>query len=466
MKFKHFLTGMALAAAVTSQAADAKYIFYFIGDGMGLGPVMATAAYNRMVRGSEQLPLMMTFPVAGQVMTYSASSGITDSAAAGTALASSHKTKNGMLGMDADTVAVYSIAEDLKKHGYGIGVISTCNPDDATPGAYYAHVDKRSEFETIDRQFIDGKVDFLAGASLKGLKDKDGNDNGTLALYDKNKIRVAHGLDELAKIDRNNASKIILLDKNPFQSGNVGYAIDAIPGNLTLPQMTQACLDYLEAKSPDRFFMMVEGGVIDHALHGNDGFTAIREIENFNEAMEIAYKFYLAHPDETLIVVSADHDTGGMALGNKENGYVLRLERLQGQKVSKEMFSDYCKKVIASGGKYTWADMEKYLKDNLGFWGVMPVTEKQTEKLREQFEKTFVKGNDSGEKTLYNDFNGFASAVFKVMSTNAAVGWTTTAHTGGMVPVYAIGAGAEKFSSFNNNTQLPVKIMEAAGYKF
>ena len=98
---------------------------------------MAAQSYNRTVLGNNDPILMMQFPVAASAHTYSASSPVTDSAAAGTALATGHKTKNGMLGMDADTIAVQSIAKDLKADGFGIGLDNVSTPDDATPGAFY-----------------------------------------------------------------------------------------------------------------------------------------------------------------------------------------------------------------------------------------------------------------------------------------------------------------------------------------
>ncbi|MDE5810573.1 MAG: alkaline phosphatase [Muribaculaceae bacterium] len=464
MKIKSLVTAVALTCAISGWAAQPRYIFYFIGDGMGMGPVMAAATYNRTVLGSDELPLMMTFPVASQAMTYSASTPVTDSAAAGTALSTGHKTKNGMLGMNPDTVAVYSMAEVLADNGYGVGVITTVAPDDATPGAFYAHVPKRSMYTDINRQFVDSKIDFLAGSDLRGLKDKEGNDTGVLSLYKKNNVKIARGLDEYKALDKT-SGKIILLDKEPFQAGNVGYTIDSINGMLTLPQMTQTCLEFLEKKTPNRFFMMVEGGNIDHALHGNDGGAAIIEIFNFNEALKIAYDFYLAHPDETLIVVTADHDTGGMTVGNGANGYRVFFNYLKSQKVSKEMFSDYCKGILKSRRVYTWDDMKEYLEENLGFWSVIPLKEKETEKLKEAFVKVFDKRESKDQKTLYNDFNSFAKDVFSLLSTKAAIGWTTTGHSGNPVPVYAIGQGAEKFMQINNNIQIPARILESAGYE-
>ena len=144
MKLKHILLGAALAAGMGMQAASApKYIFYYIGDGMGISPLMAAQAYNREVLGSDSLLKMMQMPVASYAMTYSASAPITDSAAAGTALSTGTKTKNSMLGMGPDSVAVTSVAAQLKDMGYGVGIITSVALDDATPGAFYAHVANR-----------------------------------------------------------------------------------------------------------------------------------------------------------------------------------------------------------------------------------------------------------------------------------------------------------------------------------
>ena len=144
MKIRNILVAALFAVASLSASAEApKYIFYFIGDGMGMGPVMAAETYNRTVLNNPNKLLMMQFPVSSAAMTYSASSTVTDSAAAGTALSTGSKTKNSMLGMGPDTTNVYSIAVDLAKMGYGIGIGTTVAADDATPGAFYAHVPDR-----------------------------------------------------------------------------------------------------------------------------------------------------------------------------------------------------------------------------------------------------------------------------------------------------------------------------------
>lgn len=136
-KLRSLCGGMMLVAcAFSAWSATPKYIFYFIGDGMGVAPAMAAVTYARNVLGQEELPLMMTFPYTGLALTYSASSDVTDSAAAGTALATGYKTNNSMLGMTPDSVPVYSIAKTFKDAGYGVGLVTNVAADDATPGAF------------------------------------------------------------------------------------------------------------------------------------------------------------------------------------------------------------------------------------------------------------------------------------------------------------------------------------------
>lgn len=466
MKLKQILSALVMgAASLSMMAADApKYVFYFIGDGMGLAPVAATEQYRRLVLKEDSLLLMNRFPVTSYAYTYSANRPITDSAAAGTALSTGSKTNNGMIAMNADTVAVTSIADQFKAKGYGVGIVTNVGPDDATPSVFYAHVPKRSQLYDINRQFPDGKVDFLAGAALRGAKDSDGKPTDIYDYYKSRNVAIAHGLDELAKVDYKKADKVVLLDKDPFQSGNIGYTIDSVPGRLTLVEITNAAVDYLKQTSPDKFFLMVEGGAIDHALHGNDAMTAITDIMHFDEAIGIAYNFMLQHPDETLIVVTADHDTGGLSVGHK-SGYKVYFNYLAAQKVSKEMFSDYCEKILKSDKTPSWEEMEQYLKDNLGFWTVIPLKEKETAKLKKEFNKVFVDRKGKSEKTLYNDFNNFAADVWKLLSEEAAIGFTTRSHTGNPVPVYAAGVGQEEFRNLNNNIDIPAKIRKVAELK-
>lgn len=462
------LTGMARTKAQAKTPAQAqsqtqgkapKYIFYYIGDGMGIAHVTNTNNYKSRVLG-QQMPLTMTtFPVAAMATTYSASSDVTDSAAAGTALATGSKTKNGMLGTNADTLAVTSVAKKLFDDGYGVGLITTVAIDDATPGAFYAHVANRNQHYDIGRQLAESGYQFAAGAGLRGTKDKQGNDSGLLDYFAENNVSVSYGLDGLDST----ASRLLVL--SPMDNPNeIGYAIDSIPGALTLPGLTQAGLNHLEKVSPDRFFMMVEGGSIDHAGHSNDGGTVVREVISFDQALQIAYNFYLAHPDETLIVVTADHETGGMSVGCQATGYSQNLKQMRSQKISKDEFAAYCRSMLKSRMIFTWEDMLQYMADNLGVGTAIEFTPEEMEKLHGMFNEVFERRNEGiTEKTLYSSADGFTREVYRLLNEKSGIGWTTNCHTGSPVPVFAIGVGAQEFNGMNDNTDLPAKILKIAG---
>lgn len=452
------IAGAALSAAARDQGP--RYIFYFIGDGMGMGPVMTAQAYNREILKNDQPLLMMQFPVVSWCMTYSASHSITDSAAAGTALSTGHKTKNGMLGMDPDTVSVTSIARQFKDAGYGVGIVTSVAPDDATPGAFYAHVPYRKLYYDIDIQAARSGYDFLAGAGLLGTVTADGDSTDVLDVMAEQGVQMIYGPDEITRI---NSDKVFLVNPRGTSPYNIGYTIDSIGGVLTLPLIAETCLEHLERVSPDRFFMMVEGGNIDHALHGNDGGAAVKEVLNFDQALKVAYDFYLAHPDETLILVTADHDTGGMVNVHSRTGQHMPLGVFDWQKVSKEEFSNYCKSLLRDRRVYRWEDMQEYLEQNLGLFTHIPVSEERLESLKKMFNDTFEMRNSADQKTLYASFNAFAVEVFKLVNDAAGAAFTTVGHSGNPVPVFAVGVGSDEFKGLNNNSDLPAKIRRLCG---
>lgn len=457
MKLRHIFTAAALTLALAAGAQNPKYIFYYIGDGMGMGPVVAAETYNRTILKNDKPLTMMQMPIVGWCMTYSASSKVTDSAAAGTALSAGYKTVNGMLGVTPDTVAVTSIAKKLKDMGYGIGITTSCAPDDATPGAFYAHVPHRSMFYEIGTAMAGSGYEFFAGAGLRGLS-KDGKDTDLLKKFADNKVQIVRGPEEIKNI---NSRKVLLLNpKGQYDWNDFSFAVDSVKDVLTLPLVAKTCLKHLEKTSPDKFFMMVEGGIIDHALHGNDGGTALREVLNFDEALKVAFEFYQQHPDETLIVVTADHDTGGMIMHSGNIGAVSF------QKVSKGAFSEYCKAMVHSRMIYTWDDMRQYLTDNLGFFTHVKISEQQEAELKNMFEQVFDKRNEAkDEKTLYADFNAYAVKVFDIFNNAIGLSFSTGGHSGNPVPVFAVGVGAEKFKGFNNNVNIPTAIFDTVNGK-
>lgn len=453
------ITALAiLIATAFAGHSELRYIFYFIGDGMGTGHAASTASYLRDVR-REEAPLMMRLPWSGHSTTHSASSPVTDSAAAGTALATGHKTRNGMLGMDADSLEVISVAKRLKYAGYGVGILTNVSADDATPGAFYAHVPNRKMYYDIASQAADSGYDFFAGSGWKGSVDKKGSPTDLPTLFARNGYVTVRGMEQF---DTVTAPKVVLLNTDSTRLADVGYTIDSI-GGLSLPEMTSAAIRHLERVSPERFFMMVEGGNIDWAGHANDGATIIKEVMNFNEALQIAYDFYRAHPDETLIVVTADHETGGMALGNNFLNYNANLALIDRQTVSKDEFNNTVEAMLLSRRNYTWDDLRDELAELFGLGTDIPLTPAQEEELHKAFKVTFEDRTTDRTATYYKNYSPFVMTTFRILNDHYGLGFTTGNHSGNMVPVYAVGKGAELFTGMYDNVEIPAKIIEASG---
>lgn len=453
---------ICLLIACNSWAASPKYIFYFIGDGMGLAPIMVTEAYNRTVLGNDQHLTMLQFPVLSLATSYSANRHITDSSAAGTALSTARKTNNYMLGVTPDSLPAYSVAKSLKEAGYGIGIATTVTLNDATPGAFYGHAPNRKMYYEIAKGIIGSNYEFLSGYTLLGNKDKEGNKTDLYELIEKDGFVFATGKDGYEKAKNNR--KVVLLNK-PNNVGHCGYTVDSLGDeNFNVPYLTQTCINHLEKHSPEKFFMMIEGGNIDWLGHSNDP-GMVKSILDFDAGVKIAYEFYKKHPDETLILVTADHNTGGMTFGVKGNKRVT-LKNLDYQKISIQTFQEYCKSLLDSGKNNEWENMKSYIKENLGLYGAIEVSEKEDKTLQDAFNRTFKTQKEENVETLYLTYSSFVDEVFKVFCKHTGIGWTTTGHTGDFTPVYAIGVGAEEFNGLNNNIDLPKKIAKIAGVKF
>lgn len=455
---KRYLLALAAIAALTlSSQAEIRYVFYFIGDGMGMGHVIATETYSRDVLHSAERTTMLQLPHSTFALTYSASSPITDSAAAGTALACGHKTTNGMVGTLPDTTSVVSIAHVLKQHGWGVGITTSVPIDDATPACFYAHQPYRKMFAEIGRDMAASGFDFFAGSHLRG--DKDGKVSEALRRAG---YTIAHGIDELHKPEA--TGKRVLLLANRDYLGQCGYTIDSIAGALRLQDITRAAIDHLTRVSPDRFFLMIEGGNIDWAAHSNDGAAVVKEMLNFNSCIGIALDFMRSHPDETLIVITADHDTGGMATGVKDGPKrKAELQLIDLQRMSKEMFNDSCKRIINDSIPYEWADMRRFLTEQFSLYDRINVTEKEDAVLQEAFAQVFKKHTGEQNVTLYRTYSRFDEVVFDLLSHKYGFGWTTFSHTANPVPVLAAGNGSEIFSQAVNNTEIPRKIATLCG---
>ena len=427
--------------------ASPRYIFFFIGDGMGLGHIMATENYRRMVLGKREPMIMLTMPHAGIMTTYSASSPVTDSAAAGTALACGQKTSNRVIGINHDGDTLMSIAGVLHRKGYGVGLVTSVAPDDATPAAFYAHVKDRSMFDDIASDAIESGYEFIAGANLRG-------ETSNYERFRSAGIAVASGAEECRDAG---SRRVLLLNTDSVMLNDIGYALDSVKSSMNLPEMTRLCMDHLLKHSSDRFFMMVEGGSIDHAAHSNDGASVIKEIISFDQALRHAYDFYLAHPDETAIIVTSDHDTGGMATVSNGGS----LETVDMQKMSKDRLNDRIKSRIASGQRISWDEMADLLTEQFDIGSGIKMTADEEERLRQSFARSFGREASSQHLTTYSSYSEFIDVLFDVLNAHMSIKWITDDHTANPVGVFAVGKGTEKLGCTIDNTEIYDWLMDS-----
>lgn len=456
-----------LVAIVTGYAQQPKYVFYFIGDGMGVNQVQGTELYRGELEGKLGIvPICFTqFPYSTVATTFSATNGVTDSAAAGTALSTGNKTKNGTIGMLKDQqTAVSSVAVWAKNSGYKVGVTTSVSVDHATPAAFYAHKGGRGNYYEIGTDLYAAGFDFYAGSDF--LKpDNDGKSESLYDMAEKHGYTIARGYKDYLKKSKK-ADKMILLQTekaSAIDRSALPYAIDRKKGDMTLTEVTRSAINFLSKNNDKGFFLMVEGGKIDWACHSNDAATVFHEVMDMDDAIKVAYEFYSQHPDETLIVVTADHETGGIALGT--GPYALNLQVLRNQKVSESGFTKIVNGLrVQYNNQVPWEALQQALKDNFGFWDQVKLSEAQETLLKETFHKSFEGQEVKMEKSEYAQDEPIAGVAKRIINEIALVGWTSGGHSAGYVPVFAVGANAEMFQGRMDNTEIPERIAQAAGY--
>ena len=340
MKKFSFITILLLLPLLISAQQKAKYVFYFIGDGMGFNHVSLTEYWLGHTQGVfDSRPLSFSqFPVLGWAVTHSESNLITDSAAAGTALSTGNKTKNGMLATGPDSTALTSISYKIHDAGYKVGISSTVGINHATPAAFYGHNVNRGNYYEIASEIPASEFEFFAGG---GAIESTGDDEDKVSVYEaieNGGYVIAEGMDDFAA-KKDGAEKMMLLQKDGRLRTELPYAIDMKEDDMTQADLVRASIDFLYDENGEGFFVMSEGGRIDWASHGNDTKAVILETLSLSDAVAEAVRFYNEHPDETLIVVTADHETGGLTL-SWEKGYNLYLDKLEEISCSKDMVSE------------------------------------------------------------------------------------------------------------------------------
>lgn len=472
--------GIALSSCQQQeqQPKQPKYVFYLINDGTGVNVVLGAEMYQAELEGRwGRVPsCMASFPVVGMASTYSYSSGITDSAASGTALATGHKTYNGALGVNPDTVPVRSIAECAHEMGFPVGVATSVNVNHATPGAFYGHESDRNHYYEIACTLPTTGFDFFGGSDINLQRGKNTPEirEELYKVFADSGYVISRGTyaDYETKANEGAQKMILFQDMEVVNNGGAyafPYNIDAPEGQLSVLDVMKAETDFLyrrsEAMGGKGFFLMNEvGGKIDMACHANDGATTFSEFFLADECVRVAYEFYLQHPDETLIVVTSDHETGGLTIGNNAGGYATNLQLLQHQKCSVDEITRHLQTLRSeTRNRVKWEQVKEVLSNDLGFWQGVEISKDEEAMLKDLYKKSFV-GKMANEENLYSANEPMAAAAVRLLNTRAHLGWTSGAHTAGLVSVFAIGVGAETFAGHNDNADLPRKIAEVAGY--
>ena len=286
-----------------------KFIFFMIGDGMGTAQRAAAEMYKRLdtksaVGETKGLLIMNQFPVKGLTTTQPFDGVITDSSAAATALACGEKTKNGIVSMSPDRrTNLKSVAYYAKESGMKVGIVSCVPIHHATPACFYACVPSRGNYYNIAIQASKSGFNYFAGSSF--IRSNSGNSNET-----KNTTVYAKEEGYTFYKDREGINKIKKGDDKIILEANILFSIDKKSNDVTLAELTRKGIELLD--NTNGFFMMVEGGKLDWTGHANDLAANIRETLSFDDAIAEAYNFYKKHPDKTLIVVTGDHETGGI----------------------------------------------------------------------------------------------------------------------------------------------------------
>jgi len=478
------------AYAVESRAGLPKYVFFFLGDGMSYSQIQATEAYITTLNGGsakeaadlmkpENRLNMSKMPVQGMQTTYDAHALMTDSASAGTAFACGIKTLSGVIGKDdTKTVSVKSVAQLAFENGKKVGIISSVSLDHATPASYYASVDNRGLMNSIATQLAATGYEFFGGggfASPTGAARPGDTNNNIWNLLDANGYTVLNDRESIMALKTAPATKVVCINPWLQDSAAMPYAIDRPATNVSLAEMTEVGIACLEsAGRTTGFFLMVEGGKVDWACHANDAVATVNDMIDFDNAVGAALAFYKKYPRDTLIVVTGDHETGGMSIGHATTAYTAYYNRLMNQTCSFQYFGDNQwpahKAAYQTGYDYTLPnnletnpEFRTLMLNNFGLdWNTLNAYQK--EKLEDAYDKSMcgLNNNTSAENTfLYGGYEPIVVTITHILNENASIGWTSYSHTGQPVPVFAQGASAWRFSGFYDNTDIAKYLAKA-----
>jgi alkaline phosphatase len=484
----------------TTETKTPKYIFLFIGDGMSYPQLQLANYYTSAVEDTNDNDIleadndnltMLQFPVAGSAQTYDSTSFCPDSASTATSISTGHKTYSGTINMDeTGTTSYETIAEKLKKQkGYEIGIISSVNINHATPAAFYSHVASRNSYYDIGLEMISSNFDYFAGGALKQPTGENEDQTDLYQLAEEAGYTVAKTQADAEKIS-SDTDKAIIIDENLADSDAMSYDMDLEDGQWALADYVSKGIDVL-GDAENGFFMMCEGGKIDWACHANDAAATLTDTIALDEAVQVAVEFAKEHADETLILVTGDHETGGLTIGYAGTDYDTFLTNISNQKISYAKFdSDYVAKY-----KEEKTDFDTVMKDITELFGLeaptsteektsskdsadkhpesedtgsLVLTEYEYEKLKTAYETTMSRTGEEEsfsqeEYVLYGSYEPLTVTITHLLNNKSGVNFASYAHTGLPVAVLASGVGQDEFEGFYDNTEIFNKLASLTG---
>lgn len=483
----------AAATNTTYQGTAPKYVFLFIGDGMSYPQFQSAADYlavkegakteidGGILNGSKKLNFM-NFPVAGSATTYDSSSFTPDSASTATSIASGKKTYSGIINVDESKTKTYeTISEKLKKQrGYKVGIVSSVTINHATPAAFYAHQASRNNYYEIGQELVKSGFDYFAGGAIS---KNTGNDKKQADIYEMAEKQGYKVITKQADAERLTAKdgKAIVVAEKLADSQALSFEVDRAKNEWALKDYVKKGIEVLD--NDKGFFMMVEGGKIDWACHANDATTSIHDTIAFSNAVDEAVAFYNKNPNETLILVTGDHETGGLSIGYAGTEYDTYFQYLQSQKISYAKYdSDYVAKYIQNKTKF-----EDVLKDVKTLFGLVTskdaaaaktpglvLSDYELKQLRDAYDLTLASAMNGGYSAKANDdrylSNGYQSkpltvTITHILNHKAGVDFTSYSHTGIPVAVFAQGVGKDLFTGYYDNTDINKKLVAITGVK-
>ena len=453
-----------IVLTLTASAADIqpiKYVFLFIGDGMAL-PQQELG--ERFVQKTENRGLKINMmPYRAITTTHAAGNQtITDSAAAGTAIACGVKTKNGVLGLDVDGNRVESVAEFAKKNGRKVGILTSVTINHATPAAFYAHNASRNGDYEIGLDLIASGFDYFGGGGISKSNDRNNvKYRGDIyALAKEAGYTVCRTAEEIAAL-KPGAEKVLAFGNDT----DLPYAIDGNKEGRRLADFTKQAVELLD--NPNGFFMMVEGGKIDWACHDNDAGTTVYEMIEFDDAVKVAFDFAERKPDEVLIIITGDHETGGLKL--LDDSKIDFIGSLVSQKASKGSLISQTEKFVKENKEnVTFEDYKSFITARCGLvfteegqWqaGNLNLTRNEMKELEDDFavSKTAILENRGDKGKIVN-------TMIRLLNSKSGVTWSSTGHTALPVCTSTWGNQAEQIAqNIRDNTDIAKQLKQTVG---